>query len=199
MLVSKRSTALCSGNHDAVDVPAQTVNGIRPSWLNAFALFPHVLLDGQSRDFQRQLTVTVLGYLSNFGEKRAQLQAGQRLVAASGHRWLVVHHHPPAFAGAAGPEECAAGELLQEFAPTVWCYARYFRQPYRNDFRRQEIVGSTTVINLSQMMPDGTRITNSLPNHVIWNVEPNVFSWTCSEVTDGRGSKSTSTPVTNQP
>ncbi len=176
-LASKRPTVICSGNHDAVDLPAHTGAGVRPAWLDLLADASGIASDGQSFVFANQLTVTVLGYLSDLPLKRAQLQTGKQLRESLKGPWLVVHHHPPAFTTTAGPEECAAGRLVEEFSPTVWCSARYFRQPYRKQFCRQQKIGNTTVINVAQVRWNGARITGPIPNHATWNLETNQLSW----------------------
>ena len=176
-VANKRPTVICSGNHDAVDQPAHTAAGVRPSWLDLLANASRMASDGQSFVFANRLTVTVLGYLTDLPQKRTQLREGKQLREASNTRWLVVHHHPPGFSANVGPEECAAGQLLEEFSPTVWCSARYFRQPYRRGFCGQEKIGNTIVINLAQARLDGTRSTGPVPNHVTWNLESNQLSW----------------------
>ena len=176
-LVEKRPLAICSGNHDAIDLPERTASGTLPAWLNCLSSYQKAILDGQSKVVQNELTITVLGYLSDSVQKRSQLEIGNRLRQASGGHWLVVHHHPPAFAATEGPEECAAGILLQEFAPTVWCSARYFRQPYRKSFCDQEQIGNTLVLNVAQVTPNGIVKTAPIPNHVVWDLETNQFCW----------------------
>ncbi|MBV8587591.1 MAG: hypothetical protein JO308_14975, partial [Verrucomicrobia bacterium] len=173
----KRSLAICSGNHDAIDLPERTANGMRPAWLNFLSNYPKAIFDGQSKTVQNQLTVTVLGYLTDPAQKRKQLQFGDRLRRESDGRWLVVHHHPPAFAATEGPEECVVGILLEEFAPAVWCSARYFRQPYRKNFCNQEQLGDTVALNVAQVTPSGTVKTGPIPNHVVWDLETNQFCW----------------------
>ena len=180
-LANKQPLAICSGNHDAIDLPVSTINGIRPGWLNTLSNCPLALLDGQSRYFADGLTVTVLGYLSEVTQKRASLQVGRRLWMEYGGRWLVVHHAPPAFTASSGQEECAAGQLLQEFSPSVWCSSRYLRQPYREEFRCSKKIGATTVVNVAQVRPDGTRMTGAVPKHLVWDLETNRFSWYGSE------------------
>jgi predicted phosphodiesterase len=181
-LAAKQPLAICSGNHDAIDLPVSTNNGIRPGWLNTLSNCPFALLDGQSRYFASGLTVTVLGYLSEISQKRASLQVGRRFWLEHGGRWLVVHHAPPAFTASSGQEECAAGQLLQEFSPSVWCSSRYLRQPYREEFRCSKKIGITTVVNVAQVRPDGTRLTSAVPKHLVWDVETNHFSWYGSDL-----------------
>jgi len=116
-LARKTRVAISSGNHDTVDEVDSSSRGPVPMWMAALDSINTLVSDGRTSVVRQRLIVTTLSYISTIDRKRLWLTEGAELRKMTNLPWLVIHHHPPAFRGSAGPEELLAGKLLKNSSP----------------------------------------------------------------------------------
>ena len=104
-LARKTRVAISSGNNDTVDEVDSSSRGPVPMWMAALDSINSLVSDGRTSVIRQRLIVTTLSYISTIDRKRSWLSEGAELRKKTNLPWLVIHHHPPAFRGSAGPEE----------------------------------------------------------------------------------------------
>jgi hypothetical protein len=89
----------------------------------------------------------------------------------------VIHHHPPAFHGSAGPEELAAGKLLEEFQPTLWLAGRFFDHAHPRGFTWMQTIDQSVVLNICQRSIAPVFREAAFPNHIVFDLESGKIHW----------------------
>jgi hypothetical protein len=178
-LATKTSVILCSGNHDAIDIPVQRSTGPMPAWFAELESF--IIVDGNTTVIQDQLVITSLGFIATAAHKRPILVNGHRLRNERKLPWLILHHHPPSFHEGIGPEELTAGRLIKEFAPDFWASSRlYGQEPFlkkRGWFQRN---GNSIVLNTPQLYVGQELLEGPFPNHIVLDLTARQLTWHCA-------------------
>jgi Icc-related predicted phosphoesterase len=176
-LARKTRVAVSSGNHDAVDEVDSSPRGPVPMWMAALDSVATLVSDGRTSVVRQQLIITTLSYISTIDRKRSWLGEGAELREKTDLPWLVIHHHPPAFHGSAGPEELAAGKLLEEFEPTLWLAGRFFDHAHPRGFTWMQTIDQSVVLNICQRSIAPVFREAAFPNHIVFDLESGKIHW----------------------
>src|SRR5260370_24122446 len=169
-LARKTRVAISSGNHDTVDEVDPSSRGPVPMWMAALDSINTLLSDGRTSVVRQQLIVTTLSYISTIDRKRSWLAEGAELRKMTNLPWLVIHHHPPAFRGSAGPEELSAGKLLQEFEPTLCLPDRFFDHDHPPGFTCMQTLDPYVVFNVSPTLIGAAFREGAFPYHIVFDL-----------------------------
>jgi Icc-related predicted phosphoesterase len=176
-LARKTRVAISSGNHDTVDEVDSSSRGPVPMWMAALDSINTLVSDGRTSVVRQQLIVTTLSYISTIDRKRLWLTEGAELRKMTNLPWLVIHHHPPAFRGSAGPEELSAGKLLEEFESTLWLAGRFFDHAHPRGFTWMQTIDQSVVFNVSQTSIGAVFRGAAFPNHIVFDLERGRIQW----------------------
>jgi Icc-related predicted phosphoesterase len=176
-LARKTRVAISSGNHDTVDEVDSSSRGPIPTWMAALDSINTLVSDGRTSVVRQQLIVTTLSYISTIDRKRSWLAEGAELRKVTNLPWLVIHHHPPAFRGSAGPEELSAGKLLEEFEPTLWLAGRFFDHAHPRGFTWMQTIDQSVVFNVSQTSIGTVFREAAFPNHIVFDLQSGRIQW----------------------
>jgi hypothetical protein len=176
-LARKTRVAFSSGNNDAVDEVEASSRGPVPRWMAALDPINTMVSDGRTCVIRQELIVTTLSYVSTIDRKRSWLAEGAELRKRTSLPWLVIHHHPPAFRGSAGPEELSAGRLLEEFEPTLWLAGRFFDHAHPRGFNWIQTIDQSVVLNVTQTSIASVFREAVFPNHIVFDLESGRMEW----------------------
>ncbi len=176
-LAQKTRVVISSGNHDTVDEVASSPRGPVPKWMAGLDSINTLLSDGRTSVIRQRLIVTTLSYISSYDRKRSWLAEGAELRKKTNLPWLVIHHHPPAFHGSAGPEELSAGKLLKEFEPTLWSAGRFFDHAHPRGFTWMQTIDQSVVLNVSQASIATELRDAAFPNHIVFDLGSGRIQW----------------------
>lgn len=176
-LARKTRVAISSGNNDTVDEVDSSSRGPVPMWMAALDSINSLVSDGRTSVIRQRLIVTTLSYISTIDRKRSWLTEGAELRKKTNLPWLVIHHHPPAFRGSAGPEELSAGRLLEEFGPTLWLAGRFFDHAHPRGFTWMQTIDRLVVLNICQRSIAPVFREAAFPNHIVFDLESGKIGW----------------------
>jgi predicted MPP superfamily phosphohydrolase len=158
-LAEKVPVAVCSGNHDAVDVVPLLLPGVAvsyaASWLEEMTGTSGLIGDGQMRPIGGRLIVTTIPFFSRGGWEQALLEEGKRLKAERGAPWLLITHDPARIQAA-----------ISRASPDFVHFGHYHG---RDGFSRRS--GNTLFLCAGQ------RLEAAIPNHIVLDAETGIAAW----------------------
>jgi len=150
-LAEKTPVAVCSGNHDAVDVVPPLLPGAAASyaapWLDEMSGVPSLIGDGQTRLIGNDLIVTTVPLFPRVGWGQA--------LAEQGVPWLLVTHDP-----------ARIQTVISRAAPDFVHFGHYHG---RDGFLRRS--GNTLLLGAGQ------RLEAVIPNHIVLNAVSGIAAW----------------------
>ncbi len=159
-LSNKTRVAVCSGNHDSIDFPANS-RVATPLWLSELKRIKNLITDGQIEVLENSLVVTTLPYIDAIDHLRALLLESYKIAREKQLPWLVLNHTPPAI-NTTDAEEAKTAILVKEFQPSYWFSGHVHELPYGGLWKAQ--LGKTILLNAGQ------RLDAKIPNHIIFDV-----------------------------
>jgi predicted MPP superfamily phosphohydrolase len=160
-LAQKTSVAVCSGNHDQVEILPPLVAGAKPcysaSWLEEISDVPNLVSDGQTRLVGEQLIVSTIPFSSAIEREHAVIDEGKRLRAEHTAPWLRLIHEP-----------ARAQTLISKARPDFVHFGHYHGP---SGFSRRS--GTTLFLCAGQ------RLGAAIPNHIVLDLETSIAVWKC--------------------
>jgi Icc-related predicted phosphoesterase len=160
-LAQKTSVAVCSGNHDQVEILRPLVAGAKPcysaSWLEEISDVPNLIHDGQTRRIDEQLIVSTIPFLSTTERERAVIDEGKHLRAEHTIPWLLSIHDP-----------ARAQTLISKARPDFVHFGHYHGP---DGYSRCS--GNTLFVSAGQ------RLKAAIPNHIVLDSKTGVAVWKC--------------------
>ena len=152
-LTQKTSVAVCSGNHDQIEVLPSLVPGAEAcsaaSWLEEITDVPKLISDGQTRIMGKQLVVTTIPFCSSTKRERPLIEEGKRLKAEHTRLWLLLIHNPP-----------RSQALISKAQPDFVHFGHYHGP---DGFSRRS--------NKTLFLSAGQRLGAAVPNHIVLDSE----------------------------
>jgi Icc-related predicted phosphoesterase len=158
-LAEKVPVAVCSGNHDAVDVVPPLLAGVAASyaasWLDGVTGPPGFISDGQTRLVGNRLIVTTVPFFPQVGWEQTLVEEGKRLKAEQGVPSLLITHDP-----------ARIQPVISRADPDFVHFGHYHG---RDGFSRRS--GKTLFLCA------GRRLEAAIPNHIVLDAETGIAAW----------------------
>ena len=160
-LAQKTCVAVCSGNHDQIEVLPPLVTGAEArysaSWLEEIGDTPNLVTDGQTRLIGEQLIVTTIPFSSSIEREHAVIEEGKRLKAERAVPWLLLIHDP-----------ARAQAMISKVQPDFVHFGHYHGP---GGFSRRS--------NNTLFVGAGQRLVAPIPNHVVLDSDTGIAVWKC--------------------
>jgi predicted MPP superfamily phosphohydrolase len=158
-LAGRTPVAVCSGNHDAIDVLPPLLPGVASSyaasWLDEMSEVPGLIGDGQTRLIGNRLIVTTVPFFPRVGWEQTLVEEGKRLNAEQSVPWLLITHDP-----------ARIQPVISRAGPDFVHFGHYHG---RDGFSRRS--GSTLFLCAGQ------RLEAVIPNHIVLDAETGIAAW----------------------
>jgi len=161
-LAGKTMVAVCSGNHDALELVEPLSPGAEAvyaaAWLAELGEAPELITDGQTRLVPGQLVITTIPYFSPAGLEGSLIEEGKDLKSAHVVPWLLIVHDPVRV-------QSAISRARPDFV-----HFGHYHGP--EGYSRRS--GSTLFLSAGQ------RLGAAVPNHIILDSEGGLAVWKCT-------------------
>ena len=159
-LTQKTSVAVCSGNHDPIEVLPPLVAGAETcyvaSWLKEIG-GPNLITDGQTRLVGAQVIVTTIPFSSSLELEGALIDEAKHLKAEYNGQWVLLIHDP-----------ARAQSIISKARPDFVHFGHYHGP---DGFSRRS--------NNTLFLSAGQRLEAAIPNHITLDSDTGIAVWKC--------------------